>query len=95
VWLDEINKLIGSVKSAAVFVGASSTGRVQEMEIRALLRMFTERRVRIIPILLPGAGQRPNWSTFLEDFQWVDFEKNDPDPLSQLLFGITGVHPQA
>ena len=94
VWLDEINRLIGSVTAAAVFVGAASTGRVQEMEIRALLRMFADRGVRIIPILLPGAGDRPNWSAFLDDFQWVDFQRNDPEPLSQLLYGITGIHPQ-
>ena len=94
VWLDEINRLIGSVTAAAVFVGAASTGRVQEMEIRALLRMFADRGVRIIPILLPGAGARPNWSAFLDDFQWVDFQRSDPEPLSQLRYGITGVHPQ-
>jgi GTPase SAR1 family protein len=93
VWLDKIDKLVGSVKTAAVFVGAASTGRVQDMEIRALLRTFANQGVRIIPILLPGTGERPNWSSFLDDFQWVDFQKSDPEPLSQLVYGITGVRP--
>ena len=95
VWLDEISRLIGSVTTAAVFVGAASTGRVQDMEIRALLRMFADRSVRIIPILLPGAGDRPNWSAFLDDFQWVDFQRSDPEPLSQLVYGITGIRAQS
>jgi len=94
VWLDGIEALIGSVKTAAVFVGPASTGRVQDMEIRALLRRFADRSVRIIPVLLPGAGNRPNWSMFLEDFQWVDFQQNSPEPLSQMLYGITGIRPQ-
>jgi WD40 repeat protein len=94
IWLDEINRLIGSVRAAAIFVGAASTGRVQDMEIRALLRMFADRGVRIIPILLPGAGDRPNWSGFLDDFQWVDFQRSDPEPFSQLLYGVTGIHPE-
>jgi hypothetical protein len=94
VWLNAIDGLMGSVKTAAVCAGAASTGRVQDMEIRALLRTFADRGVRIIPILLPGAGDRPNWSAFLDDFQWVDFQQSSPDPLSQLLYGITGVHPQ-
>jgi GTPase SAR1 family protein len=94
VWLDKITSLIGSVKAAAVFVGAANTGRVQEMEIRALLRMFADRGVRIIPILLPGAGDRPSWSAFLNDFQWVDFQRSHPEPMSQLLYGITGIRPQ-
>jgi WD40 repeat protein len=93
VWLDKITDLIGSVKTAAVFVGTGRTGHVQDMEIRALLRMFAKRDVRIIPVLLPGAGERPDWSAFLDDFQWVDFQKSEPEPLSQLLYGITGVHP--
>jgi GTPase SAR1 family protein len=93
-WLDEIEKLIGSVKTAAVFFSSGRAGRVQDMEIRALLRMFADHKVRIIPILLPGAGERPDWSAFLDDFQWVDFQKSDPEPLSQLLFGITGMHSQ-
>jgi WD40 repeat protein len=94
IWLDRINELIGSVNAAAIFVGASATGRVQDMEIRALLRTFAERGVRIIPILLPGAGPRPSWSVFLDDFQWVDFQRSNPEPLSQLLYGITGVRPE-
>jgi hypothetical protein len=93
-WLNEIDKLIGSVKTAAVFVGTGGTGRVQHMEINLLLRTFANRGVRIIPVLLPGASNRPDWSAFLDDFQWVDFQKSAPDPLSQLLYGITGVHVQ-
>jgi GTPase SAR1 family protein len=93
VWLNKINDLIGSVKTAAVFFGTGRTGRVQDMEIRGLLRMFATRDVRIIPVLLPGAGERPDWSNFLDDFQWVDFQKSEPEPLSQLLYGITGIHP--
>jgi GTPase SAR1 family protein len=94
VWLDEVEKLVASVKAAAIFVGASSAGPVQGMEIRALLRTFADRKVRIIPVLLPGAEGKPSWSTFLSDFQWVDFQKTTPEPLSQLVYGITGVHPQ-
>jgi hypothetical protein len=41
------------------------------------------------------AGLPAEFSKFLKNFHWVDFGQDDPDPMGQLVYGITGVHPDA
>jgi len=41
--------------------------------------------------MLPGAGGEPALPLFLRAMTWVDFRVPAPDPLSHLLWGITGV----
>ncbi len=45
----------------------------------------------MIPVLLPDAPQEPKLPIFLAGLMWVDFRKNQPDPMNQLIWGITGV----
>jgi hypothetical protein len=48
------------------------------------------RDCRVIPVWLPGAPERLELSLFLEEMFWVDFRLQEPDPMRQLLWGITG-----
>ena len=78
------------MKSAAVFVGKEGIGPWQQMELEAFLREFVNRGCPVIPVLLPGKGKVPALPIFLKGMTWVDFRKQDPDPLKMLIWGITG-----
>ncbi len=101
-WLDEwelrpglprqrsLEEQIAQIKVAAVFVGQHGIIPWQRMEIDALLQEFADRDCPIIPVLLPDAPIRPELPVFLKGMTWVDFRLHDPDPMQQLLWGITG-----
>jgi hypothetical protein len=42
-------------------------------------------------VLLPGA--RRDVSVFLDGLTWVDLSATEPDPIDQLVWGITGEQP--
>lgn len=93
-WQQLLEKQIGHIKSAAVFVGAAGVGPWQEQELYGFLREFVSRRSPVIPVLLPDAPERPELPIFLKAMTWVDFRLQDPDPLSRLIWGITGRRPR-
>jgi formylglycine-generating enzyme required for sulfatase activity len=89
-WQDVLEENIEQINAAAVFVGKNGLGPWQRREINAFLRKFVSRECPVIPILLPDAPKEPKLPTFLEEIMWVDFRTSDPDPMSQLIWGITG-----
>ncbi len=95
-WQDVLEKQIESIGAAAVFVGSSGLGPWQSQEIKAFLRVFSNKsECPIIPVLLPNALKEPPIPLFLGNRHYIDFRVQDPDPLAQLLWGITGVNPSA
>jgi hypothetical protein len=95
-WQDELQKVISKVKAAAVFYGRSGLGPWEDLEVQALLREFARRRIRMGIVILPGCPRRRplNAPPFLELFNRVDFRISDPDPMKQLMWGITNTRPQ-
>lgn len=93
-WQRLLEEQIGQIKSAAVFVGANGVGPWQKIEIESFLREFVIRGSPVIPVLLPAATKDPKLPIFLKCMTWVDFRKNDPNPMKQLLWGITGRKPE-
>jgi small GTP-binding protein len=93
-WLEALQQQIGSIASAAVFIGASGIAPWQELETEALLVQLARRRIPIIPVLLADAPSVPALPLILETLHWVDFRCAEPDPFDQLMYGITGVHPR-
>lgn len=89
-WQDELEKVIEEIKAVAVFIGPSGIGPWEDMEMRAFLEQFARRKIRIGPVLLPGCPKKPRLPIFMESFGWVDFRTADPDPMSQLIWGIRG-----
>jgi len=89
-WQPELEKQIEKIKSAAVFVGEDGIGPWQRQELDAFLREFVSRKCPVIPVLLDNAPKKPGLPVFLKGMTWVDFRKSDPDPLNQLIWGITG-----
>jgi hypothetical protein len=59
----------------------------------AFLSEFVSRQVPVIPLLLPDAPHVPELPVFLRLMTWVDFRRDDPNPLEQLIWGITRKRP--
>lgn len=89
-WQRSLEQQIEKIKSAAVFVGKDGIGPWQQMEIEAFLREFVNRGCPVIPVLLADAPHQPSLPPFLRGMTWVDFRKQEPEPMSRLIWGITG-----
>ncbi|AFY70586.1 Sulphatase-modifying factor protein [Thalassoporum mexicanum PCC 7367] len=89
-WQDILEEQINEIDAAAVFIGENGLGPWQEMELRAYLRKFVENRCPVIPVIMETATTKPELPTFLEGNTWVDFRREDPHPIGQLYWGITG-----
>lgn len=91
---DQLSRQIEQIKTAAIFFGPSGLGPWQNEEQKALLGQFARRKCPIIPVILPDCIRMPELPIFLQERSWVDFRKADPDPLEQLIWGITGHQPR-
>jgi WD40 repeat protein/GTPase SAR1 family protein len=94
-WQRLIEEQITKIRSAAVFVGANGIGPWHVQEIDALLREFADRGCPVIPVLLEGAPRKPKLPVFLKAMTWVDFRRQDSEPLQKLIWGITGERPRS
>ncbi|MDU9049168.1 MAG: toll/interleukin-1 receptor domain-containing protein [Candidatus Electrothrix sp. Rat3] len=92
-WQRVLQDQIAKVKTAAVFVGPSGMGPWQNMEIEGFLDQFVQRDSPVIPVVLPECEKTPTLLPFLKGFNWIDFRKETPNPLNQLIWGITGERP--
>ena len=91
---EQLEQQIGQIRAAAVFVGDAGVGPWQNMELSAFLRQFVKRKCPVIPVLLETASSKPKLPVLLEGHTWVDLRKQDPDPLSLLIWGFTGERPE-
>jgi formylglycine-generating enzyme required for sulfatase activity len=93
-WQDTLEEKIEEIHAVAVFVGKNGFGPWQKQELKAYLREFVNRNCPVIPVLLSDAPEKPQLPVFLRGLTWVDFRTSDPDPMDQLIWGITGKKPQ-
>ncbi len=89
-WQPLVEQQLMQSKMMAFFVGANGTGTWQEQE----LYMFMNLKRPVILVFLPDAPRNVRYPGFLSTATWVDFRKNDPDPIEQMVWGITGQHPR-
>jgi hypothetical protein len=89
-WQRVLEEQIEKIKSAAVFIGKNGFSPWEDIEVEAFLREFVKRKCPVIPVILNDCIETPKLPIFLGGKTWVDFRKKDPDPLEQLLWGITG-----
>jgi GTPase SAR1 family protein len=89
-WQKALEDQIKNIKAAAVFIGKDNIGPWQDAELDAFLREFAKRQCPVIPILLQDCGQAPELPVFLGGMMWVDFRQSEPDPIGQIIWGITG-----
>lgn len=91
----ELVKAIQSIPAAAVFCGASDTGRWQAVE-RGFVMRWVSSEVRIVPVLLPDCEMVPELPSFLRQISWVDmrhWEEKQNDGFYRLICGIIGKAP--
>ena len=89
-WQRALEKQISGIRAAVVFIGKSGIGPWQDVEQAALIRQFVRRGCPVIPTILPDCVDIPEFPLFLQGMPWVDFRASDPDPMQQLIWGITG-----
>jgi hypothetical protein len=101
-WQRDIEKALAESETCAVFVGPSGFGPWQNEEMRAAIDWRvrnSNRRFRVIPVLLPGAerSERSSLPTFLAATTWVEFHDSldDPAAFHRLVCGIRGLEPGA
>lgn len=92
-WLEQIQRQMDHVKSAAVFIGKNGLGPWQEKEVDLLILQLVHRNIPIIPVILRGCPDEPHQlPPFLRPMQAIDFRKDDQDEaLARLIWGITGI----
>jgi hypothetical protein len=89
-WQTVLEEQIKHIKSVAVFLGNDGIGPWQDMEQQAFIREFKKRKCPIIPVILPECSEDQELPIFLSLMHFVNFRKIEPDPLQQLIWGITG-----
>jgi formylglycine-generating enzyme required for sulfatase activity len=95
IWQYSLEQQIERIGAVAVFVGQQGLGPWQSEEIYAFLQEFISRKCPVIPVMLADAPEQPKLPIFLRNRHWVDFRLQAPDPLVQLVWGITGLRPSA
>jgi hypothetical protein len=71
-WMDEIEKAIVAIPAAFILVGGDGLGPWEIPEMRGCLQRSVSRKMRVTPVLLPGAPQQPELPLFLGQLTWVD-----------------------
>jgi len=96
-WQEAIEEIIETTRSSAVLVGKDGLGPWQDTEMRGCLSEFEDRKLPVIPVLLPGAPDAPpRLPIFLKRFTWVDLRRGlIEEELDRLQWGVTGERPLA
>ena len=98
-WQEEIEKALDESQCCVVFLGPNGIGPWQNEEMRSAIESrVSEKSMRVIPALLPGAMRtvkKNKLPRFLRRLTWVDFKDgcDDPGALHQLECGIRGDIP--
>jgi CHASE2 domain-containing sensor protein len=94
-WQEGLEEVIRTVRSALVILGPSGLGPWEIAEMRACLSEGVDRDLPIVPVLLPGAPQKPDLPLFLRRYTWVDLRGGLTEAgIDRLEWGITGVKPR-
>jgi len=91
-----IERDILRVRSAAIFFGLNGLGAWQTAELRTLVSRCVERKLPVIPVLLPGVISIPTELLFLHELRAVRFVSSvdENEIINQLVWGITVARPE-
>lgn len=84
---------IRKIPVAAVFVGQHKIVDRQELQMYSFIDEFIEREISVIPVILTNAPKDLRLPPYLGNFGRVDFRRSVPEPMGQLIWGITGKRP--
>lgn len=76
-WMSQIEEVLGTCRSAILFVGPLGMGQIQDLERQVLIALAAHSRksgneFNLVPVLLPGAT-KPDVRKFESLYNWVDF----------------------
>jgi hypothetical protein len=95
-WQEALEKVLQDVNSAAILIGNDGLGPWETPEMRVCLLEFVSRELPVIPILLPGAPEKPDIPAFLKLFTWVDLREGLTEVgITRIKSGVLGVAPVA
>jgi tetratricopeptide (TPR) repeat protein len=93
-WQDALEEAMRTTQAAAVCVSGHGMGSWQKPEVRVCLSQMVERGQPVIPVLLPGAPDKPDLGLFLRENTWVDLRQGITEKgMDRLIWGITGKKP--
>ncbi len=92
-WQSLVEQQIGQIPSAAMFIGKDGIGSWQREILRYFQGEWLRRMCPVIPVFLSDAPQEMQVPLFLREREAVDFRKQYPDPMEQLILGIKGGNP--
>lgn len=87
-WQPELEKQIGTIRNACVFVGKNGRGPWQDIELRAFINEFANRGCPVIPVILPDATEVPDLPLFLRQMTWIDLRRNYHKNFSRLISAL-------
>jgi hypothetical protein len=96
-FISELENILDKIPSAIVVFGPHSLGPWQTQEYHVLLQRYVEhrngpsKRLRMIPVLMPGAPADPERPPFLRAFDYIDFRHgglDDRDSMRRLVKAI-------
>ena len=94
-WQEALEEVIETTGAAAVLVGKDGLGPWHATEMHGCLFEFADRKLPVIPVLLPGTPEVPRLPLFLKGFTWVDLRQGlTKEGIAQLHWGITGNQPE-
>jgi hypothetical protein len=95
VFQEEVDAVLPGIGAIAVFIGPHGLGPWEHLEMRMAISQFVEKRVPVIPVILPGVKGSPEIPALLREFGWVRFRRlKDTAALKNLYWGITGAQLQ-
>lgn len=93
-WQEAIEEVLKTVKSASILIGRDGLGPWVVPEMRICLMEFASRNLPVIPILLPGAPEKPEIPGFLRLFTWVDLREGMSEKgIARIKVGVLGQAP--
>ncbi len=94
-WQKQLDEIMPRIKATAIFLGSSGVGPWQDLEVQGFLQEFVERDLRMGLVILPDCPDEliQKIPRFLKTTHYVDFRQSNPDPMHQLIWGITGRKP--
>jgi TIR domain len=84
---------IQKIPAAAVFIGQHKIVDKQALQMYSFINQFIERKIPVIPVILTNVSKDLKLPPYLGNFGKVDFRRSIPEPMGQLVWGITGVRP--
>lgn len=79
----------------AVFIGGGGLGRFQRLEVTFAIILAAKKGLRVVPVLLPGAGQIADLELFMECFSWIDLRGGISEEQIQRLAEVCSAGTQA